>query len=73
MKTIRQTYRIHSSPQEVWKALTNPKYIDGWGGGPTKIDDKEGTEFEFWGGDIHGKNEPQLANLPQKSYNFLAG
>lgn len=56
MTTIKQTCLINSSLDEVWKALTNPKYINGWGGGPAKMDDKEGTEFEFWGGDIHGKN-----------------
>ena len=56
MTTIKQTYLINASLEEVWKALTNPKYIDVWGGGPAKMDDKKGTHFEFWGGDIHGKN-----------------
>lgn len=56
MKTIKQTYLIDSSLEEVWKALVNPKYINAWGGGPAKMDDKVGTKFEFWGGDIHGKN-----------------
>ena len=56
MKTIKQTYHVHSSLEEVWKGLTDPKYIDGWGGGPAKIDEKKGTEFEFWGGDIYGIN-----------------
>ncbi|MBI2613891.1 MAG: SRPBCC domain-containing protein [Candidatus Levybacteria bacterium] len=53
---MRQTYRVHSSLAEVWKALTDPKYIDAWGGGPAKMNDKGGTKFEFWGGDIFGKN-----------------
>lgn len=56
MKTIRQKYIIHSPLPEVWKGLTDPKYINEWGGGPSKMDDKNGTEFEFWGGEIHGKN-----------------
>lgn len=56
MRTIRQTYLINSSLDEVWKALTNPKYINAWGGGPAKMDDKVGTKFELWGGDIYGKN-----------------
>lgn len=56
MKTIKQTYLINSSLEEVWKALTDPKYINGWGAGPCKMDDRVGTKFEFWGGDIHGKN-----------------
>ena len=56
VKTIRQIYLINSSLEEVWKALTDPKYIDAWGGGPAKMDEKVGTKFELWGGDIHGKN-----------------
>ena len=56
MKTIKQTYIINSSLEEAWKALTDPKYINAWGGCPVKMDDKVGTKFEFWGGDIHGKN-----------------
>ena len=56
MKTIKQIYLINSSLEEVWKALTDPKYINDWGGGPAKMDDKVGTKFEFWGGDIYGKN-----------------
>ncbi len=56
MRIIRQTYIINSSLEEVWKALTDPKYIDAWGGGPAKMDEKKGTKFELWGGDIHGKN-----------------
>lgn len=62
MKTIKQTYLINSSLDEVWQALINPKYIDAWGGGPAKIDDKKGTKFEFWGGDIHGKNIQVIKN-----------
>jgi len=55
-KVIKQTYFIKSSPSKVWKALTDPKYIDGWGGGPAKMDEKEGSEFSLWGGDIFGTN-----------------
>lgn len=56
MKSIKQTYTIHASVEEVWKALTDPKYIDGWGGGPAKMNEEEGFEFELWGGDVWGKN-----------------
>lgn len=56
MKTIKQTYFINSSLDEVWQALVNPKYINAWGGGPAKMNDKVGTKFELWGEDIHGKN-----------------
>ncbi len=53
MKTIKQTYFVNSSLDEVWQALVNPKYIDAWGGDPAKMDEKIGTKFKFWGGDIH--------------------
>ncbi len=56
MKTIRQTYLIKSSVEEAWKALIDPKYINGWGGGPAKMNDKLGAEFSLWGGSIFGKN-----------------
>lgn len=56
MKTIKQTYLVNTSSQDVWQALVDPKIIDKWGGGPTHMNNKVGTEFTLWGGDIHGKN-----------------
>ncbi|MCL5435124.1 MAG: SRPBCC domain-containing protein [Patescibacteria group bacterium] len=56
MKTIIQDYRINASIEKVWEALVNPRNINNWGGGPAKMDDKEGTKFSLWGGDIHGTN-----------------
>ena len=55
-KLLSLEYHITSPLSEVWKALTDPKVIDKWGGGPAKMNDKEGTKFSLWGGDIHGKN-----------------
>lgn len=62
MKAIRQTYHIKASIKEVWKALTDTKYIDGWGGGPAKMSDKVGFQFSLWGGDTYGKNIEVIAN-----------
>jgi uncharacterized protein YndB with AHSA1/START domain len=56
MKIIRQIYNINSSIDEVWRALTDEKYINGWGGGPSKMRALEGFEFSLWGGSIWGKN-----------------
>jgi activator of HSP90 ATPase len=53
---IKQTYEIKAPIKEVWRALTDEEIIQEWGGSPVKMDDKVGTEFEFWGGDIWGKN-----------------
>ena len=56
MKTIRQECQISAPVEKVWEALVDPKMIEKWGGGPAKMKAEAGFEFEFWGGDIHGKN-----------------
>jgi activator of HSP90 ATPase len=55
-KTIKKVYKIAAPAKKVWDALVSQKIIEVWGGGPAKMDDKVGTEFSLWGGDIHGKN-----------------
>ncbi len=62
MKTIRQTYNINAPVEKVWDALVNPEIIDKWGGGPSKMSDKEGEDFRLWGGDIYGRNIKVLEN-----------
>jgi len=71
MKTIKQIYKIKAPVEEVWKALVDPEVISKWGGGPAKMDDKLGTKFKLWGGDIHGKNIKVEENkeLRQEWYN----
>jgi activator of HSP90 ATPase len=56
MKTIVQDYHINAHIEKVWEALVNVQEINGWGGGPAKMDDKTGTKFSLWGGDIYGTN-----------------
>ena len=56
MKRLQQTYHIKAPPGMVWQALTDPESINAWGGGPARMDGRAGTEFELWGGDIHGTN-----------------
>ena len=56
MKTITQTYHINAPVEKVWQALVDPKDIVAWGGGGAKMDDKAGTKFSLWDGDIHGTN-----------------
>ncbi len=56
MKTIKQSYVINTLVEKVWEALVDPQTIDDWGGGPAEMDDKVGTQFKLWGGDIWGKN-----------------
>src|SRR5258708_6152186 len=62
MKTINQYYTIHAPIEKVWQALVDPIVIDEWGGGPVTMDDKEGTEFSLWGGEIYGTNIKVIPN-----------
>ena len=55
-KTIKKVYKISATVDMVWQALVNPAVINEWGGGPSKMDSKIGTDFEFWNGDIYGRN-----------------
>ncbi|SRR6056297_325773 len=56
MKNFQNTYFLKASPKEVFNALTNPVTIEIWSGYSAKMDDKKGTEFYMWEGDISGKN-----------------
>jgi uncharacterized protein YndB with AHSA1/START domain len=56
MKTIKQMYVIEAPVAKVWQALVDPEMINKWGGGPAKMSDEVGFEFELWNGDIWGKN-----------------
>jgi uncharacterized protein YndB with AHSA1/START domain len=62
MKTIKQTYIIKAPVEEVWKALVDPEYINGWGGGPVKMNDLVGNKFSLWGGEIFGENKEVVPN-----------
>lgn len=62
MKTIKQTYIIKTTLEDVWKALVDPKLIESWGGGPAKMDDKPGNKFSLWGGGIWGRNLEVVTN-----------
>lgn len=56
MKEILKEYHIKSPVKDVWDALINPETIEKWGGGPVEMDEKVGTKFKLWGGDIFGTN-----------------
>jgi activator of HSP90 ATPase len=62
-KTIKKVYNISSSIDQVWQALVDPKIINEWGGGPSKMDSNVGSDFELWDGDIFGKN---IEVIPKK-------
>ncbi|EKD62433.1 MAG: hypothetical protein ACD_52C00171G0003 [uncultured bacterium] len=56
MKIIKKVYKIKSSVEKVWDALTNPVTMDKWGANSAKMSDKQDFEFSLWNGDIWGKN-----------------
>ena len=62
MKAIKQNYTISAAVEKVWKALVDPREIEKWGAGPAKMDDKAGSKFSIWGGDIHGTNATVIEN-----------
>ena len=55
-RSIKKEYTIRSTIEDVWNALVDPTVIDRWGGGPSKMNDTAGSDFELWNGDIYGKN-----------------
>lgn len=56
MRDYKRYYTIPATPEEIFIALTNPFTIELWSGYKAIMDDKEGTEFTLWDGDISGKN-----------------
>ena len=62
MKSLNLSWHIKAPVEKVWKALVNASEIDEWGGGPCEMDSEVGTEFELWGGDIHGRNLEVVEN-----------
>lgn len=63
MKPIRQTYQIKAPIELVWQAFVDPATIKEWSGAPAVMDDKVGTKFSLWNGDIVGKNV-EVVNPP---------
>lgn len=56
MKDFTYTLNISASQEEVYNALTNSFQIELWTGYPATMDDKVGTIFSLWDGDISGCN-----------------
>ena len=54
MAQIKQTYIIEAPVAKVYDALTDAGVAEQWGAGPAKVNAREGGEFSYWDGDIHG-------------------
>jgi activator of HSP90 ATPase len=56
MQTFKKHFIIKAAPQDVYAALTNPEIIALWTGEDAVMSTTPDSEFEWWGGDICGKN-----------------
>jgi activator of HSP90 ATPase len=54
MSQIEQNYTINAPVSKVWQALTDANMAEQWGAAPAKVDAREGGEYSYWDGDIHG-------------------
>lgn len=63
MKDFKKYFKIQASVQDVYNALVNPNMIELWTGDEVVMDDKVGTEFSLYEGNISGKN---LEIVPEK-------
>ncbi len=62
MKTYHKKYRIKATPEEVYNALVKPFAISLWTGQPARMEEKPGTEFSLFNGDISGINVEFVPN-----------
>jgi activator of HSP90 ATPase len=56
MKEFKKYFKIQASVSDVYNALVNPNVIELWTGDDVVMDDKVGTEFSLYEGNISGKN-----------------
>ncbi len=56
MKSILLRSRIKGTPEEVYRALTNPFTIELWTGEPAVMSEEPGSEFMMLDGYITGRN-----------------
>ena len=62
MPTIKQTYEMNASPEEVFEALVNPNIIQDWSGDEAKMSADVGAKFSLWGGQMFGINLEVVKN-----------
>lgn len=56
MKDYKKYYIIHTTPDMMYIALTNPTIIQLWSGEEATMEAVPNTEFSLFGGNIEGKN-----------------
>lgn len=73
MKAIKKNYYIHSTPEHIYTALTNPLTIEMWTGEPAIMNTVPGSEFSLWDGDITGINLEFIENQKIKQQWYFEG
>jgi uncharacterized protein YndB with AHSA1/START domain len=54
LEDIVQTEVIRASRKEVFRALTDSRIIDEWGGGPARVQAKPNGRYSLWDGEMFG-------------------
>jgi activator of HSP90 ATPase len=62
MPTIKHSYEMNATPEEVFEALVNPDIIQTWSGDEAKMGANVGDTFSLWGGQMFGKNLEVVKN-----------
>lgn len=55
MKAIKKKLTVNAPISKVWAALTGPKAIEAWMGGPVKSNPRSGGRYAYFGGETAGK------------------
>ncbi|HQG38785.1 MAG TPA: SRPBCC domain-containing protein [Chitinophagales bacterium] len=56
MKDLKKYYIVHTTPDMLYLALTNPTIIKLWSGDDAEMSTTPNSEFSLWEGNICGKN-----------------
>lgn len=55
-KNLKLYRKLKATPEEVYRALTNPFTIELWSGEPAVMSEEPGSEFSLLNGEITGRN-----------------
>lgn len=54
LEDIVQTEVIRASRKDVFRALTDSRFIDEWGGGPARVQARPNGRYSLWDGEMFG-------------------
>jgi activator of HSP90 ATPase len=62
MPTIKQSYEMNATPEEVFRALVDPEIIQIWSEDEAKMGPETGASWSLWGGQMFGTNLEVVKN-----------